>query len=318
MLEINKIYQGSALEVLKTFPDESVNCCITSPPYWALRSYLNDDDEMKCKELGLESTFQEYINNLCDIFDEVKRVLTKEGTCFVVLGDTYGNPKQSKNKLFGNSEFNGNRPSRALTTTPKMKINGLDKCLCQIPSRFGIEMVDRGWLLRNRLIWQKPNAMPSSAKDRFTIDYEDVLFFSKSKKYCFNQQFEPCDAKECAYRHKIRKSKKYNLKYEGYKNNFPIPSENTIKLGRNKRSVWGVATKKFPGAHFATYPDTLIAPMILAGCPEGGVVLDPFGGAMTTCVAAIKYKRNYVAIELNPDYIIIGEKRIKNTPVPLF
>ena len=178
-LELNKIYQGDALEVLKTFPDESVDCAITSPPYWNLRDYGT------AGQLGLESTFQEYVAKLCDIFDEVKRVLKKEGTCWVKFGDTYSGNKEGKTDA---------KVSSYLGDTTKgihKKATIQEKCLCQIPSRFAIEMTNRGWILRNRLVWHKPNAMPSSVDDRFTVDYEDVFFFVKSKKYNFQQLYEP-------------------------------------------------------------------------------------------------------------------------------
>lgn len=163
---LNKIHQGEALAVLKTLPSESVDCVVTSPPYWALRDYGVTE------QLGLESTPEAYIDRLCTIFDEVKRVLTKDGTCWVNLGDTYGGFKQ------GNTETN-------------VKNGGVEKSLCQIPSRFAIEMTNRGWILRNEIIWYKRNAMPQSATDRFTIDFEKMFFFTKSQKYFFKQQLEP-------------------------------------------------------------------------------------------------------------------------------
>ncbi len=179
-LPINKIIKGEALQVLKTFPDESIDMVMTSPPYWTLRDYGVD------RQLGLESTFQEYINKLCNIFDEVKRVLKKEGTVWVNIGDTY----------FGS---NGNNHNGTGTGTVKQKagVNRVNKikykniiiskCLIQIPSRFAIEMTNRGWILRNEIIWYKPNAMPSSAKDRFTVDFEKIFFFVKNKRYYFEQ-----------------------------------------------------------------------------------------------------------------------------------
>ena len=174
ILETGKIYQGDSLEVLRTFPDESVDCVVTSPPYWALRDYG------VAGQLGLEPTFQEYISKLCDIFNEVKRVLKKEGTCFVNLGDTYSGNKEGKtdNKVSDYLKENSTGIHKKATIT--------EKCLCQIPSRFAIEMCERGWILRNRLIWHKPNCMPSSVDDRFTVDYEDIFFFVKSRKYYFD------------------------------------------------------------------------------------------------------------------------------------
>jgi len=266
-------------------------------------------------ELGLESTFQEYITKLCDIFDEVKRVLKKKGTCWVNIGDTYGNSNQAGTKTFGNPEFNKNRPSREATKTPKKNIKGYDKCLLQIPSRFAIEMTNRDWILRNELIWHKPNCMPSSAKDRFTVDFEKIFFFSKNKKYYFEQQLEP---------HKEVSIKARNSKLNQTTNIGANKSAVNVQLGdekrgnrfipeggRNKRCVWKITTKPFKEAHFAVYPPELCETPIKAGCPQGGIVLDPFFGAGTTGVVAKKLGRDYIGIELNPEYIKIAEKRLQ-------
>lgn len=152
MLVKDKILLGDSLEVLKELEDESIDMIVTSPPYWALRDYGTKE------QLGLESTFDEYINKLCNVFDECKRVLKKNGTCWVNVGDSYIN---------------------------------ISKCLAQIPNRFAIEMCNRGWILRNEIIWHKPNAFPSSVKDRFTVDFEKLFFFVKNKKYYFERQLEP-------------------------------------------------------------------------------------------------------------------------------
>src|SRR3990167_10820798 len=197
--DVNMIIQGDSLEILKTLPDESIDCAITSPPYWALRDYGVKG------QLGLEPTFQEYITKLCDIFDEVKRVLKKEGTCWVNIGDTYmGNSSYSAKgrQGFGNDKIG--MINKKQWTDPKHKNTVgrlrvrehtesgqiIEKSLCQIPSRFAIEMTNRGWILRNEIIWHKPNCMPSSADDRFTVDFEKIFFFVKNKKYCFKQQLE--------------------------------------------------------------------------------------------------------------------------------
>jgi len=302
----NKIIEGDCLEVLKTLPDESVDMVMTSPPYWALRDYGVEG------QLGLEPTFQEYINKLCDIFDEVKRVLKKEGTCWVNMGDTYsaqrwtGNGKgQPMNKFRdGHRDLN------------PQKITGMpDKCLVQIPSRFAIEMCKRGWILRNEIIWHKPNCMPSSVKDRFTVDFEKLFFFVKSKKYYFETQYEPM-AESTLMKAATSSYVVKNGKSIG-KTQFAVNHEIDWKpseKGRNKRAVWTITTKPFKEAHFATYPEELCETPIKAGCPAGGIVLDPFFGAGTTGVVAKKLGRNYLGIELNPEYIKIAEKRINSHP----
>jgi site-specific DNA-methyltransferase (adenine-specific) len=279
---MNKIIQGDCLAVLKTLKSESIDCVITSPPYWALRDYGVKG------QLGLEPTFQEYINKLCNIFDEIKRVLKKTGTCWVNLGDTYYGGGRNRGGDFKNMSIKqrSNRGTRDINATTSFKWNHEleTKNLCQIPFRFSIEMVNRGWILRNVIIWHKPNCMPSSVKDRFTVDFEYIFFFVKNKKYWFEKQYEP---------HLTQENR-----------DFLNP------LGRNKRSVWSIPTKPYKEAHFATFPPALVAIPIKAGCPRGGVLLDPFCGSGTTCAAAKKLGRNYIGIELNPNYIEMAERRI--------
>ena len=316
-MEINKIYQGDALEVLKTFPDESIDMVMTSPPYWALRDYGVEN------QLGLEQTFQEYINKLCDIFDEVKRVLKKEGTCWVNMGDTYGGsgagtwqnkPADAKSKEVYTMPY-------GKSSVSKMRGTSQDKCLLQIPSRFAIEMTNRGWILRNEIIWHKPNCMPSSVKDRFTVDFEKIFFFSKNKKYYFETQYE----KFISNQYDRNRMKNARTEYGGkwaqesggaIKNQRAFVAGN--KEGRNKRCVWRICPKPFKEAHFAVYPEELCLTPIRAGCPEKGIILDPFFGAGTPAVVAKKLNRNYIGIELNPEYIKIAEHRLKTIQDNLF
>lgn len=323
---INKVIQGDSLQVLKTLPSESVDCVVTSPPYWALRDYGVEG------QLGLELTFQEYITKLCDIFEEVKRVLKREGTCWVNLGDTYSGNKEGKtdNKV---SDYLKN------TTTNLHKKKGSipEKSLCQIPSRFAISMTDNGWVLRNTIIWHKLNAMPSSVLDRMTNKYEQVFFFVKSKKYFFDGDsirvpFETDEKRDNGLDR--NRDKEYQGKYntkEGTKTR--LMEEQAKKLGirrnpqqeyernpkgKNKGDVWATTSQPYPDAHFAMFPEKLIDPMISAGCPMGGVVLDIFMGAGTTAVVAKKLGRNYLGIELNPSYIKIAEERIAGMTNSLF
>lgn len=277
----NKIITGHALEVLKTLPDYSVNMSITSPPYWGLRDYKTTPAKWQddwSGELGAEPDFNQYINHLCDVFDEVKRVLKDDGTCWINISDTYHN-----------------------------------KNLCLIPFRFAIEMQNRGWTARNVIIWQKPNATPSSAKDRFNADFEYLFFFSKNKKYYFEQQLEPLKQSTIA-RCKTGCGLNKGANYQGLnKTNFERLQkrmlDGTIK-GRNVRSVWNIATASYKGAHFATYPKKLIKIPIKAGCPEDGIVLDPFIGSGTTAVVAQNLNRNWLGIELNPEYTKLANERI--------
>ena len=313
-MEINKIYQGDSLAVLKTFPDESIDMCITSPPYWALRDYGVEG------QLGLEPTFQEYINRLCDIFDEVKRVLKKDGTCWVNLGDTYGTKSGS---AFENDNLTGKTKDEISKTTGINKANELrgtskemHKNLCNIPARFSIEMQNRGWILRNEIIWYKPNCMPSSVKDRFTVDFEKLFFFVKNKKYYFEQQTDEALTKENRPDGVVR-NREYNYKGKysakgGFKGGASDKNTLTmIKDKRNKRTVWKIATKPYPDAHFAVYPPELITTPIKTGCKENGVVLDIFMGSGTTAKVARDLDRNYIGIELNKDYIKLANDRLK-------
>ena len=218
---IDTIIQGDALTVLKTLDANSVDICVTSPPYWGLRDYKTDG------QLGLEPTFNEYLDHLIQIFTEVKRVT--KGTIWINIGDTY---------------------------------NG-KKSLCGIPERFAILMTDKlGLIRRNTIIWHKPNCMPSSVRDRFTVDFEYVYFFTKSQRYYFETQYEPYLEASTRWGGPIRK-RPDNPKYETRER-----PDRANPLGRIKRSVWRIPTKPFSGAHFAVFPPTLIEPMIKSGCPE--------------------------------------------------
>ena len=290
------IYNNNCLDILKQLDSGTIDCTITSPPYWALRDYGHED------QLGLEPTFQEYINKLCDIFDEVKRVLKKSGTCWVVIGDSYLGGKAASGgtqRLGPNQDLDNQRNDVQVNKT------GTEKCLAQVPFRFAIEMVNRGWILRNTIIWHKPNCMPASADDRFTVDFEYVFFFVKNKKYYFEQQLEP--AQDWGYRDRSNMrggTKDPKLKHRGFKDcNFK-------ESGRNKRAVWTIKTKPYKEAHFAVFPKELIDIPIKAGCPKGGIVLDPFMGSGTTARLAKDLGRKCVGIEISKEYCDIAVKRL--------
>jgi site-specific DNA-methyltransferase (adenine-specific) len=309
-MNLNTIYTGDALEVLRTLPDNSIDCVITSPPYWGLRDYG------MAGQLGQEDVPEDYIRSLLAIFNEIYRVLKPGGTCFVNLGDTYGGGGAGTTKNADISTYlkkskqsyilpNGAAKSATFRGTNK------HKSLLMTPYRFAWQMIEAGWVLRNIVIWHKPNQMPTSVKDRFTVDFEPVFFFTKKQQYYFNQQFEP-------YTKPLNRWTGDNLTAQGqstwadgtgqkaYRNRNMRPNP----AGRNMRTVWSINTKPFKGAHFAAYPEKLVERMILAGCPPAGVVLDPFLGAGTTAVVARNTGRNYVGIELNPEYVEIANKRI--------
>lgn len=271
VLPINRILHGAALDVLHRLPESCVDMCVTSPPYWALRDYntvaQHWDEKRGCEhdwndhafcntcnawsgQLGLEPTSDLFIKHLCNIFDEVKRVLKPTGTCWVNLGDTYA----GSGKSVGTSPENA-KERYILNTRPVVMDTLPAKSLSQIPARFAIEMCNRGWILRNELIWWKPNCMPSSVKDRFTVDFEKLFFFVKGKQYYFETQYESLSPNsDVAYRQVLRRGKEYLAK-PPYHQNFP----SSFNLsGRNKRCVWRVPTKPFPEAHCAVYPPGLI------------------------------------------------------------
>jgi DNA modification methylase len=322
LLEINKIYQGDVLKVLKTFPDESIHCCVTSPPYWGLRDYGLEG------QLGLESTPEEYVEKMVEVFREVKRVLRKDGILWLNLGDTYAgsgkagnNPEYQKRHMqFGKIEIK----ERMGKPIPSMKIGLKPKDLVGIPWMVAFALRADGWYLRQDIIWHKPNPMPESVKDRCTKAHEYIFLLSKSRHYYYDQEAikEPA-----AYDGRKDTLLKGSPKYE--KGVLPGQVAHSMaargherwkknergEYVRNKRSVWTIPTKPFKEAHFATFPEKLIEPCILAGCPEGGIVLDPFMGSGTTAVVALKHNRNYIGIELNPEYIKIAEKRVSECDV---
>ena len=306
MIELNKIYQGDSLSILKTWPDEFVDCVITSPPYWGLRDYGVEG------QLGLEKTPEEYVAKMVEIFREVKRVLKKEGTLWLNLGDSYVSAKdryssvpQTVSGKHRGEPIDNNRPD--LKGHEYLK----DKDLAGIPWRVAFALQADGFYLRQDIIWAKPNPMPESVTDRCTKSHEYVFLLTKSPKYYFDNEAIKEDS---VVSDKWKEpDKKYLSKAEGN-------GETSLKKGfnrmgeiggkRNKRSVWTVTTKPFKEAHFATFPEDLIIPMVKAGCPLGGVCLDPFMGAGTTALVAKKLSRKYIGIELNPEYIKIAENRL--------
>lgn len=274
-----QILQGDAIKQLQKLDDKSINTCITSPPYWGLRNY-NDEE----KQLGMEDTPKEFVDNLVKVFREVKRVLRDDGTVWLNLGDSYmGGGGGNYNKT-GISQAGGQHLTNVRNRKDFIKKSGVKaKDLVGIPWRVAFALQQDGWYLRQDIIWHKPNPMPESVKDRCTKAHEYIFLLSKSPKYYFDN--------------------------EAIKEDCVTQSKHTNK--KNKRSVWTVSTKPFKGAHFATFPMDLIEPCVLAGCPQDGIVLDPFAGSGTTGIVAINNKRNACLIDLSSEYIEIAKKRIK-------
>ena len=309
----NRIICGDACEVLRQLPGDSIDCVVTSPPYWRLRDYG------VAGQLGLESTFTEYIEQLCRVFDEVRRVLKPTGTCWVNLGDTYSS---GHNLSRGFNQRYGYRIGTKQSATRTRNETALpDKCLLQLPARFALAMTERGWILRNEIIWHKPNALPASVRDRFTVDFEKLFFFVKSKHYYFDQDRvrEPYQSASVErMKRGVSKSHK-NLNVPGqttqgmHKARAAGQEPKVNPLGRNKRCVWSIPTQSYKESHFAVYPQHLIDTPITAGCPKGGIVLDPFIGSGTTAIVAKRLERQFVGIELNGAYIRLAKKRLVST-----
>ena len=325
------ILLGDALEVLRGMLDESVHCCITSPPYWGLRDYGIGG------QLGLEKTPEEYVAKMVNVFREVRRVLRNDGTLWLNLGDSYAGGA----RRWGGYE---NMPNCKQTTNPgshgqgvsKPVPNGLKpKDLVGIPWRVAFALQADGWYLRSDIIWAKPNPMPESVRDRPTRAHEYIFLMSKNAKYYYDAeavrewgvyagpngpgtqkgQYAQGFGRWTPLQERQRQDKQrgHSRRHAGFNDRWDLMSrEEQCALKRNKRSVWTVATQPFTEAHFAVFPPALVEPMVKAGCPEGGIVLDPFFGAGTVGLVAKDLGRHYIGIELNPGYIDMAKKRIGN------
>ncbi len=304
---INKVICGDCIDVMRQMPDGCVDCCITSPPYFGLRDYGMGG------QIGLEPTLKEYVEKMSMVFREVNRVLKDHGTLWLNLGDTYATgttaPRQ-KARLVGNKQEKPRMVSRV--GTPE----GLKtKDLIGIPWRVAFALQADGWYLRQDIIWHKPNPMPESVTDRCTKAHEYVFLFSKSQKYYYNQKSisEPLSTAPHKPGNNKHPSKTAGPNDRGGNSQWDDTKERVwCKKGfRNKRSVWSINTQPTKIAHFATFPEKLIEPCILAGCEKKGTVLDPFGGSGTTGLISKRLHRKYILCELNPEYVEkIANKRL--------
>ena len=300
-----RILIGDNRATLQTLETGSVQTCITSPPYWGLRDYGEDE------QLGMEQTPADFVENLCKVFDEVWRVLADDGTLWLNIGDSYtsvhtGGQKSAKSTVGANHD--GAQEIRQNKSNPKSY--GLkDKELVGIPWRVAFALQERGWYLRQDIIWAKPNPMPESVTDRCTKSHEFLFLLTKQPKYFYdNEAIKEPVVQEWGTRD--RSGGKYHNEGSGLTPHTGLEKNYTT---RNKRDVWTVTTSRFKGAHFATYPPELIEPCVLAGSREGDWVLDPFSGSGTTGVVALMHGRNYVGCELNPDYADISLNRIQDS-----
>jgi len=323
-----QLFVGDCIESLSKMEDQSVNCCVTSPPYYGLRDYGVDG------QIGLEESQDDFIDRLVAVFRQVRRVLRDDGTLWINMGDSYA------------SRPNGVGSVRRIPQLPdSVKV----KDMLGIPWMLAFALRSDGWYLRQDIIWHKPNPMPESVRDRCTKAHEYIFLLSKSPRYFFDHEAmkEPAignapgnrqhrgaaeyeDGDEhhrtksgfIAYAERVR-SKRDSFKRDGSKREQVIPGQ-TVGTHRpdrdesawdtdmrNRRDVWSVATRGFSGAHFATFPPALIEPCILAGCPVGGTVLDPFAGSGTTAGVAVAHDRHAVLCELNNSYASMTPRRVE-------
>lgn len=311
----NEIYLGDCIEGMKSLPDKSVNTCVTSPPYYGLRDYGNDG------QIGLEETPEAFVQKLVEVFREVKRVLRDDGTLWLNLGDSYArNPAKvgKGHPKIGKQATNNGSLNKYQSPIP---IGLKEKDLIGIPWRVAFALQADGWYLRQDIIWHKPNPMPESVTDRCTKAHEYIFLLSKSPRYYFDSEAMKEEAETNGKRPSLE-----SRYLKGEPKRHGLAGAAAVGAGgfgvdengkRNKRSVWTVTTKPFKDAHFATYPEDLIVPCIKAGCPIGGIVLDPFMGAGTTALVSRKLDRNYVGFELNPEYRKIALNRIESVCGPL-
>lgn len=305
---INQIHNEPCLETLKRMPNDFLDCVITSPPYWQLRDYGYDG------QWGLEITFQKYLEHLWEMMDEIYRVLKPSGTCWINLGDTYA--RGSRAKYAHSNQSIRSKHEQLIEPNTKPNYEGLDKCLILIPHRFAIGCIDRGWIVRNDIIWAKRNGMPESVNDRFAKKHEYIFLMAKSKKYYFDldairdKHIWGNDKRNDGKRHEYKEgAKAYDDKKIG------IKAVSFNPLGKNPGDVsdfWDIKTKPSSVKHYASYNVELITKPILAGCPEGGLIYDPFMGSGTTAIHSIMNNRNFIGSEMSTEYLEIANKRISD------
>ena len=348
-----KILKGDCRKLIKQMPDRSVQCIVTSPPYWGLRSYLPKNHPEKHLEIGQEKTPQEYVRVIVEIFRDAKRILKDDGTVWLNLGDSYNHKSSGGHSATGGREKStlaSKLPPINTTPTKKQFVNGLkEKDLVGIPWRVAFALQEDGWHLRSDIIWHKPNPMPESVKDRPTRAHEYIFLLSKSEKYFYDSEairekpspelikqiqdgysgsaikdYIAASVQDASavksriitgHRNRIDKQRGHSRRHAGFNDKWDAltPAEQAL-CGCNKRDVWTVAPANYKDAHFATFPPKLIEPCILAGSRIGDTVLDPFGGSGVVPRVALEWNRNAVVIELNDDYIPMIKNRTQVQP----
>ena len=314
---INTVINGNSLQILKTFPDESIDCVITSPPYYQLRDYGWEG------QWGLEKTYQEYLDKMIELMRELKRILKPTGTMWINLGDTYSTISSGTRGLKRKEKQFNKISHKAILGQGFEQTKNKDypnKSLMLIPHRFAIRCIDEiGLILRNDIIWAKRNAMPESVTDRFSKKHEFIFFFVKQKKYYFNldairDKISEVTIDRCNRAFNSSRSKFYgfsNDKQNKYKEKI-LGGEVSGKNPGDVSDFWDITTKSNNLNHYATYNFDLIDKPIIAGCPENGIILDPFCGTGTTLVRAIQLGRKAIGIDGNMEYVSITNKRISD------
>ena len=337
MIDLNKdlnVLVGNVSETLKELPDNSVNCCVTSPPYYGLRSYADDDNPEKIYEIGNEETPEDFIKRLVEVFSQVKRVLTEDGVCFINIGDSYYNYRPGKGQaLVKQSSANTKQDLPDKCARRGNKLEGLkEKDLIGIPHMLAFALRGDGWYWRDTIIWAKAcsgiysggTVMPESVKDRTVRSFEYIFMFTKNSKYFYDANAIAEDQKEISLKRAYSNNNMDARKGNGDEQ-YAISGKNQDKtyakmreriesgeeMKRNRRSVWTINTRPSSAGHFASYPSELVEPLILAGCPKGGIVVDPFGGTGTTVITANILGRKGIHCELNEAYIPEIDKRRK-------
>jgi DNA modification methylase len=354
MIFIDQILEGNNIESLKRLPDKSVDCCVTSPPYFMQRHYSNSE-----LEIGREDTPKEYVNRLCDVFDEVKRVLKDEGSLWLNLGDTYaGSGKGGANSGEGKQGYLKGEVDTRLFKNKQYP----SKSLIGIPWMTAFGMIERGWILREDIVWSKPSPLPEPCTDRFVRSHEFIFLFVKQPKYYFNHSaaLEPATGydgrRDTSYKiadydkavFGIEKKARERWSQRGYvskegeqdlmgqtpqyhgsaiKPRYFGKAGNTDRNDtgnpfvdvplRTRRDVWTIASEPSREGHYAMYPQKLVLQCLICGCPEEGVVLDPFMGSGTTAIVARKNNRHFVGCELNHEYVEMARRRVEDVN-PLF
>ncbi|MBL8048090.1 MAG: site-specific DNA-methyltransferase [Chthonomonas sp.] len=326
-----ELLNGTALDMLRTLPDASVDCIVTSPPYWGLRKY-GEDPGM----IGLEPTFQEYLDNLIEVFAECHRVLKATGTMWINMGDAYAGSWGGQG-----GPSNLSVPSKGVNPEKAPNRNGTDlppKSLIGQPWRLAFALQDMGFILRSDIIWEKPTAMPESVKDRPTRSHEYIFMFAKSRRYWYDAKaiavprkttngrtpagWDTGPGSHATIEHatvKVPASYKGSVPGRKFGPGQDRRSETTRVESdtRNCRTVWTIGPEPFKGAHFAAFPSEIPRRCILASCPPCGVVLDPFAGTGTTLAAAIAHGRQAIGIEINAEYCDLIRERISRVQLPI-